>query len=300
MTFQQLQYILEVHRTGSVSKAASNLFISRSSISSCITSLENELGYSIFVRTLQGLTPSEKGQQFLEYADKICKTHQLMTNLGDTTESKLISIGVNDYTPVIEATTELIREYKERNDVRFSLGVYSVNEIVDKLCLFELDAAIFCRFGNMQVNIESILENRGLQWKNLCEVPTTLVIGNKHPLSQKENLDIRDLEGEIFLDTLGKEICKNSYLRSVTKISPEKILTTNSSSLRYHLLKEGIGYTVCRMPSQQSVRNYDLHCIPIPALSQPLIFAINPARPITQEAKRLLELLEKKLKSIKA
>ena len=296
MTFQQLAYILEVHRTGSVSKAASHLFISRSSVSSSITSLENELGYSIFVRTLQGLTPSEKGQKFLEYADKICKTHQLMTNLGDATDNKLVSIGVNDYSPVIEATTELVREYRYRNDIRFSLGVYSVNEIVDKLCLFELDAAIFSRFGNMHVNIESILENRGLQWKSLGEVPTTLVIGNKHPLSRKEDLDLRDLENEIFLDTLGKEISKNSYLRSVTRINPDKILTTNSSSLRYHLLKDGIGYTVCRIPSRQNIRNYDLRCIHIPALSQPLIFAINPTRPISQETKRLLELIERKLK----
>ena len=300
MTFQQLQYILEVHRTGSVSKAASNLFISRSSVSSSITSLENELGYCIFVRTLQGLTPSEKGLLFLEYADKICKTHQLMTNLGNTTESKLISIGINDYAPIIEATTELVREYKERNDIRFSFGVYSVNEILDKLCLSELDAAIFCRFGNMQFNIESTLENRGLQWKSLCNVPTTLVIGNKHPLSRKEDLDLRDLENDIFLDTLAKEISKNSYLRSVTKINPDKILSTNSPSLRYHLLREGIGYTVCRKPSQRNIRNFDLRCIPIPALSQPLIFAINPARPISQETKHLLELVEQNLKCSEA
>lgn len=295
MTFQQLQYILEVHKTGSVSKAAENLFVSRSSVSSSISSLENELGISIFDRTLQGLIPSQKGRQILEYAERICKTHQLMTSVSDTNESRLVSIGINEYTPVTQAAAALVDTCKERKDIRFSFGVYAINDILDKLSLFEMDCAVFSRLGNNQLNIEDKLEKRGLLWKKLGTVPTTLIIGNAHPMAAKEDLSLRDLEDAIFLDTVAKEISRNSYIRSIMKVNPDRILCTNNTSLRFQLLRDGNGYTVGKKPNAMLIKNYDLRCIPIPALSQPLLFAMNPARPLSAEAELFLHLLEARL-----
>lgn len=40
MTIQQLQYVLEVSRTGSISKAARNLFLSQPNISNSIKNLK--------------------------------------------------------------------------------------------------------------------------------------------------------------------------------------------------------------------------------------------------------------------
>lgn len=47
MTFQQLQYLLEVNRTGSFTAAAKNLYVTQSSVSNAITTLENEIGTPI-------------------------------------------------------------------------------------------------------------------------------------------------------------------------------------------------------------------------------------------------------------
>ena len=43
MTIQELQYILEVNRVGSASKAAKNLFVTHSTISKSVAALEEEL-----------------------------------------------------------------------------------------------------------------------------------------------------------------------------------------------------------------------------------------------------------------
>ena len=60
MTIQQLQYVLEIARCGSASRAAKNLFLSQPNLSSAITNLEQELGFPIFERTSAGmeLTPA--------------------------------------------------------------------------------------------------------------------------------------------------------------------------------------------------------------------------------------------------
>ena len=47
MTIPQLQYVLEISRTGSVSKAAKTLYLSQPNLSNAIKNLENELGITI-------------------------------------------------------------------------------------------------------------------------------------------------------------------------------------------------------------------------------------------------------------
>ena len=44
MTFQQLTYVVEISKCGSINKAAHKLFLSQSGISTAVRELEEELG----------------------------------------------------------------------------------------------------------------------------------------------------------------------------------------------------------------------------------------------------------------
>ena len=44
MNLNQLKYVIEIARTRSINKAASNLFVSQSVLSTAIISLEKEIG----------------------------------------------------------------------------------------------------------------------------------------------------------------------------------------------------------------------------------------------------------------
>lgn len=48
MTLQQLRYIIEIVESGSISTAASRLFISQPSLSKAVAEVEKEMGISIF------------------------------------------------------------------------------------------------------------------------------------------------------------------------------------------------------------------------------------------------------------
>ena len=52
MTFQQLTYLVEISKCGSINKAAGKLFLSQSGISTAIRDLEEELG----IRSSSGAT----------------------------------------------------------------------------------------------------------------------------------------------------------------------------------------------------------------------------------------------------
>ena len=67
----QLKYAVEVEKTGSISKAAENLYMNQPNLSKAIRELEDDLGIAIFDRTAKGVVPTEKGREFLGYARNI-------------------------------------------------------------------------------------------------------------------------------------------------------------------------------------------------------------------------------------
>ena len=71
MTIQQLQYVLEISRTGSVSKAAKTLYLSQPNLSNAIKNLENELGITIFERTPMGMQLTASGMKLAKKATSI-------------------------------------------------------------------------------------------------------------------------------------------------------------------------------------------------------------------------------------
>ncbi len=65
-TLKQLRYIEAADRLGSIAQASKELSISQSSITAAIDSLENELGYSLFVRTpAKGIQTTPTGLESL-------------------------------------------------------------------------------------------------------------------------------------------------------------------------------------------------------------------------------------------
>ena len=78
MTQDELLYISTVARVGSIARAASELFITRSAISRCIKKVEDEFDTPLFTRTPSGLIPTPAGKTYLQYAEMILHTNQKM------------------------------------------------------------------------------------------------------------------------------------------------------------------------------------------------------------------------------
>ena len=73
MKIEQIQYILEIYKTGSISKAAQNFYMSRPNLSNSIRNLENEVGFDILERGTDGVTFMKKGEAFVRHGMMIMK-----------------------------------------------------------------------------------------------------------------------------------------------------------------------------------------------------------------------------------
>lgn len=66
-----LRSFVTIVESGSMTRAASRLFMTQSAISMQIKRLENSLGLSVFDRSAQGMTPTIEGEQLLHFANQM-------------------------------------------------------------------------------------------------------------------------------------------------------------------------------------------------------------------------------------
>ena len=80
MRIEQLQYIAEVARCQSLSKASQRLHISQPCLSTAITNLEKEMGCKLFHRTPKGTVPTIIGEEVLSIAQSILADFDRLNN----------------------------------------------------------------------------------------------------------------------------------------------------------------------------------------------------------------------------
>ena len=69
--FQGMEYVYEVYKEKSFSKAAANLFISQPSLSANVKRIEKRIGYPIFDRSTKPLQLTECGEKYIQAVAEI-------------------------------------------------------------------------------------------------------------------------------------------------------------------------------------------------------------------------------------
>ena len=297
MTIQQLQYLLEVYRSGSISQAAKKLYVAQSSVSSTISALENELGFSIFSRSRQGVHPTTQGLRILEQAGRICESYRLMT---EETQSPCthIRVGSAAYAPVSDAFCRLAMECLERQDIALSHLTCSVSSVIDKLADFELDVGVMLIYEPHLRTTESLLRSKGLAWTVGKTIPATLRVGRGHPLYNEPDLTLRDFQNDILVDPPHGGTAYMEFLKDAMDINPDRVMLIGEQRARYKLVSMGAAYSVgCKLPAYIN-EQYGLRNVPLEDARYKLVTVTNPMHKIPSEVSRFLALLHEELSEI--
>lgn len=96
MNLVQLKYAVEIADTGSINKAAENLYIGQPNLSRAIKELESSLNITIFHRSAKGMELTPDGENFIRYARTILKQVEDVENLfcGNKQPQKTFSVSV--------------------------------------------------------------------------------------------------------------------------------------------------------------------------------------------------------------
>ena len=193
---QQLQYLVEIERAGSISQAATNLYMGQPNLSRLLRETENTLGFPIFERTRQGVRPTERGKQFLLRARNILREAAYMEQLGpNSTVPNQFRICI----PRSYAFLNLVQQYLNRLPACVDLDAF-VQECDPKKALESLDnnAVTFAviRFTlDYRTYFEEQASLRKLTFLPLSQETYQIIISQDNPLHMRSILSKADLEG---------------------------------------------------------------------------------------------------------
>lgn len=145
MTILQIKYFMAILEYNNFSNAAEEMYISQSSLSKQIKSLENELGVSLFIRTGNKINLSPGGKLFYKYAKIINDSYEAMkkefATLEDNTPAGCVSLGtlplITDYNIMKTLTA-----FQKLSNIQINITEGDQNFILHLLSAHKIDLAI--------------------------------------------------------------------------------------------------------------------------------------------------------------
>ena len=200
MTLQQLKYVLEVARCGSINEASKNLFISQPSLSNAIKDLEKELHIIIFNRTNKGIIISKEGLEFLGYANQIIEQTSLLEEkyLNKKNRKIKFSISCQHYSFAINAFVELIKEYGY-DEYDFSIQETRTAEIIENVKNMTSEIGLLYLNDFNEKVLRHFFKDAKLEFYELFVAKPHVFLSKHHPLAKLQSLDLDMLDDYPYL-----------------------------------------------------------------------------------------------------
>ena len=160
MQLHQLVYFTKVADTGSINKAAEELFLSQPNLSRSISSLESEIGVQLFVRNNKGVALTEDGKKLYEYASVILNQMEIISRMSP--QKRSVALCVSSY-PILLNTYACADFYKEHKDVRINFLEERIENVISHVEEGIAEIGII-HFNNRQKQeLQNILHYKNLE-----------------------------------------------------------------------------------------------------------------------------------------
>lgn len=195
MNILHLRYAVEVASTGSINKAAENLYMNQPNLSRAIKELEENLGIAIFERTTRGMIVTREGEQFLEYARKILAQIDEVENIykRERGEKQRFSASVPRASYIAEAFLALNKyiDKKEASEIFYqeTNSMTTVSNIVNGICRL----GIIRYASNYDSYFKRLLEEKNLSYELITEFGYVAAMSEKHELAKEKTVSCESL-----------------------------------------------------------------------------------------------------------
>lgn len=196
MNIEHLEYILEIYRSKSINNAAKKLFISQPRLSLVLKSIEDDLGYPIFMRSNRGIYPTELGGEFLKVAEKICREYQTLKYL-DVRQVEHGNLSISScYCSLFSHAFFMYKRNhpaaSPKQDVYNEVTYFPYN--IKALVAKRNRIAVTYFESKHKASYENYAKKHGMTLHPLaCRLPLRVVAAKGHPLTTMKEIFYRDL-----------------------------------------------------------------------------------------------------------
>lgn len=275
MNILHLKYAVEVAKTRSISKAAENLYMGQPNLSRAIKELEESLGITIFRRTTKGISITQDGEEFLQYArqivQKVDEVEQIYHNGRQKKQSfsvsapraSYLSYAMGDFSRCMKPGSPAEFYYCETNSMN------TINSVVRE----DFNLGIVRYQSSYERYFSDLFKDKKLSSETIAEFTYLMIISKDHPLASKK---------EVFLDDLTNciEVCHaDPYVPTVPMIDVRKSELTEFVDRKIYVYERGTQFVILgTVPDtfmwvspvpQQLLDNYNLTQIRVKGSEKP-------------------------------
>ncbi|MBQ9863652.1 MAG: LysR family transcriptional regulator, partial [Lachnospiraceae bacterium] len=160
MTIQQLIYVITISEAGSLNKAAETLYISQPSLTSSMQELEKELGITIFNRSGRGVSLTNDGLEFMQYARHVVQQYdRLMEKYGNgEAVKKKFGVSTQHYSFAVKSFVEMVKQFN-MDEYEFAIRETKTREVIDDVAVGRSEIGILYLSDFNRKAIEKILKS---------------------------------------------------------------------------------------------------------------------------------------------
>ena len=194
MTLQQLRYVITIAETGSLSRAAEQLYMAQPSLTASLRELERELGVSIFTRTGRGVTLTADGAEFLLYARQLYGQYESVLEKYGSSGSRKKKFGVSaqHYSFAVKAFVEMVREY-DMTEYEFAVRETKTMDVITDVSTMRSEIGILYLSEFNHRAMEKLFSSHNLSFTPLIDCKAYVYLWREHPLAGKKSVSMEDL-----------------------------------------------------------------------------------------------------------
>ncbi|MEX6231982.1 LysR family transcriptional regulator [Providencia hangzhouensis] len=192
MDIRSLRYFVEVVQLNGFSRAAESLFVTQPAISRSIKKLEDELGYTLLIREVDGVKLTEEGDILLAHAKQILSQFSSMKKALQERSGPISGVLPVGLPPVIASTyfADIIMAFSQRYpQVELKILELGTRKMREAMLNGEVEtAAVMLPFADDRFEVHPFSTDRLM-----------LLVSKQHPLAIREFVKFSEIVDEPFI-----------------------------------------------------------------------------------------------------
>lgn len=194
MTIQQLKYVITISEAGSLNKASEVLYIAQPSLTSSLQELERELGITIFNRSGRGVSLTNDGIEFVQYARQVVQQYDRLLEKYGTggTLKKKFGISTQHYSFAVKSFVEMVKQF-DIEEYEFAIRETKTREVIDDVASGKSEIGILYLSDFNRKAIEKFLRTNNLEFHHLIDCSAYVYLWKGHPLAKNKSIRFEEL-----------------------------------------------------------------------------------------------------------
>lgn len=194
MTIQQLNYVITISEKGSLNKAAEVLYVTQPSLTSAVRELEKELGITLFNRGGKGVTLTNDGAEFIQYARQVVNQYdRLLEKYGKGGNlRKKFGISCQHYSFAVKSFVEMVKHF-DTDEYEFAIRESKTRDVIEDVTTGKSEVGILYLSDFNRKAIGKFLKSSQLEFHPLIKCEPYVYLWKGHPLAKQKSIQLEEL-----------------------------------------------------------------------------------------------------------